>query len=244
MDCRDKPGNEDGGGLSKKVSYSCFLQILICYMIATMSNKQLVFIDDSGDPGFKANSSPHFVMACALFMSDETAEQVSEAIKKFRKDRNLHVNYEFKFHATKKFLVTKLLAIVTKFDFKVSAIYVDKSKNHEILQLVEQPKLYNWAMKELLIRLPLRDARIRIDGRSSKEYMCQTSTYLRKELNKESYKILNVRFEDSVRNDLIQLADLVAGSVNRSLQKHRTDAKDYLKIIKNKVDTITELKTY
>ena len=206
--------------------------------------RQLVFIDDSGDPGFKVGSSAYLVMACAVFMSDDTAEQVSGAIRQLRKDRNLNERYEFKFHTTKKSLIEELLTIVSEYDFKVSAIYIDKSKTKDFFYLVDRPKLYNWAMKELLMRLPLKDARIRIDGRSSKEHMRQTSTYLRKELNKKSHKILNVRFEDSTRNDLIQLADLIAGSVNRSLQKDRDDAKEYLKIIKSKVDQIAEIKTY
>ena len=30
-------------------------------------SKQLIFIDDSGDPGFKSVSSDNFVMAAALF---------------------------------------------------------------------------------------------------------------------------------------------------------------------------------
>jgi hypothetical protein len=94
------------------------------------------------------------------------------------------------------------------------------------------------------MRLPLNEARIRIDGRSGKEYMRRTSTYLRKELNRDSHRVHNIRFEDSARNDLIQLADIIAGSVNRSLQKDRNDAKEYLSIVTNKVDFITEVKTY
>ena len=36
-------------------------------------NRQLVFIDDSGDPGFKKASSSNFVMAAALFIEPKTA---------------------------------------------------------------------------------------------------------------------------------------------------------------------------
>ena len=71
-------------------------------MIAIMPNKQLVFIDDSGDPGFKANSSSHFVMACALFMSDETAEQVAEELRTLRESKGWGDKAEFKFTKTRK----------------------------------------------------------------------------------------------------------------------------------------------
>ena len=163
--------------------------------------QQLVFIDDSGDPGFKPHSSSYFVMACAIFMSDTVAEQVAEELQALRESKSWGDRAEFKFTKTRKAVI-----------------------------------------KELLETLPLKDARIRIDGRSSKEYMQKTSSYLRKELNKRSHKLLNVRFEDSSRNDLIQLADVIAGSINRSLQKDKTDSREYLAIIKPRVINITKIK--
>jgi hypothetical protein len=42
-----------------------------------MTNKQLVFIDDSGDPGIKPYSSSHFVMAAVVFADDLVAEEVA-----------------------------------------------------------------------------------------------------------------------------------------------------------------------
>ena len=205
--------------------------------------RQLVFIDDSGDPGFKPHSSSHFVMACAVFMNDEVAEQVAKEIQALRESKGWGNNAEFKFRTTRKEVIKELLGIVTTYDFRVSAVYIDKSELRAVLPVIDQSKLYDWTIRELLVQLPLKEAKIRIDGRSSKEHMRDISTYLRKELNKRSKKILNIRFEDSIRNDLIQLADLVAGSIHRSLQKDKTDHREYLKIIKSKVDSITKIKT-
>jgi len=204
--------------------------------------RQLVFIDDSGDPGFKLHSSSHFVMACAVFMEDSVAEQVAEELKNLRKSKGWNDEAEFKFTKTRKPVVKELLQAVAKYDFTVSAVYIDKSELSGIVPIIDQSKLYNWTIKVLLETLPLKDARIRIDGRSSKQYMRTASSYLRKELNKKSHKILNVRFEDSRRNDLIQLADIVAGSINRSLQKDKTDSGEYLAILKPKIGSITKIK--
>jgi hypothetical protein len=46
---------------------------------------QHVFIDDSGDPGFKLNkgSSSHFVIACVIFDDSLDAEEVALTIKKY-----------------------------------------------------------------------------------------------------------------------------------------------------------------
>ena len=43
-------------------------------------------------------------------------------------------------------------------------------------------------------------------------------------------------FADSVSNDLIQLADMVVGAVQRSKQTEKTDSALYYSIIENKVD--------
>jgi hypothetical protein len=204
--------------------------------------RQLVFVDDSGDPGFKPHSSSYFVMACAVFMEDSVAEQVAKELKSLRESKGWGEKSEFKFTKTRKTGIKELLRTVVKYDFMVSAVYIDKAEFSGIMPIIDRSKLYNWTIKELLESLPLKNARVRIDGRSSKEYMREASSYLRKELNKKSHKVLNVRFEDSSRNDLIQLADIIAGSINRSLQKDKTDSKDYLSIIKPKVTHITKIR--
>ena len=205
------------------------------------NGKQLVFIDDSGDPGFKAHSSTHFVMACAVFMDNEVAEKVADEIRKLRKSKGWGDKAEFKFRVTKKSVIKEVLSVVAKYDFSVSAIYLDKSEISGVFPIIDDVKLYYWTIKELLSPLPLKDARIRIDGRSSKEYMRKTATYLRKELNKRTHKVENIRFEDSTKNDLIQLADLIAGAINRSLQKDKTDAKDFVKIFAGKIENIEKI---
>jgi len=205
-------------------------------------SKQIVFIDDSGDPGFKSHSSPYFVIACSLFMDDKVAERVADEIRKLRASKEWGNNAEFKFRTTRKAVIKELLTTVAKYEFRVSAVYIDKAELKGLMPVIDQSKLYCYTIKELLATLPLKEARIRIDGRSSKEYMKNTATYLRQELNKRYRKIFNVRFEDSVKNDLIQLADLVAGSINRSLQKEKSDSQEYIAIFKSKIDSIAKIK--
>jgi hypothetical protein len=43
---------------------------------------------------------------------------------------------------------------------------------------------------------------------------------------------------DSKKDDLVQLADLVVGSIYRSLQTDKTDRLDYLNIIRKRIDDI------
>ena len=201
--------------------------------------KQLVFIDDSGDPGFKAVSSDNFVMAAALFIHPEVAESIMHEIDEYREALGWKYNHEFKFTKNPKNIVIEMLRRISIYDFRVYAVYIEKSDFREITPAMtpffDREKLYNWTIKELLREIPLETAKITIDGRSSKQNMKNTKTYLRREINGDNSKKLDIKFDDSVTTDLLQLADLIAGSINRSLQPDKTDSKDYIKVFEDKI---------
>lgn len=203
--------------------------------------KQLVFIDDSGDPGFKPASSSHFVMAAALFMDPEVAFALSKCISEYRKSLGWRDDYEFKFAKIRKDIIIDLLKLTTSYDFQIYATYVNKSSFQHTSPIVDKEKLYNWTIKELLSIIPLTDAKIEIDGRSSKQNMHHTATYLRREINNNKSKKLTIKFENSDNDNLIQLADVIAGSIHRYINADKTDHTTYMCIIKRKVVQLKRL---
>jgi hypothetical protein len=64
----------------------------------------LVFIDDSGDPGFKFDkgSSTHFVIACIVFDDNLDAEETALKIKRLRRSLGWRDDHEFKFNKASK----------------------------------------------------------------------------------------------------------------------------------------------
>jgi hypothetical protein len=60
----------------------------------------LVFIDDSGDPGFKLDkgSSRYFVVACVIFDDNLDAEEAALKIKRLRRTLGWRNEQEFKFN--------------------------------------------------------------------------------------------------------------------------------------------------
>lgn len=203
--------------------------------------RQLVFIDDSGDPGFKLDkgSSSHFVIACVIFDDPLDAEETALEIKKYRRSMGWNDNREFKFNKTKKKYIKELLAHLAQCNFSVRAICVDKSKiySHELKN--KQDSFYNYTIKEVLAKSSnLVCADVRLDGHSGREYKKSAITYLRREANIGSRKVNKVRFVDSRTNVLIQLADLVAGSILRSTQNSKTDHADYLQLLEERIDDV------
>jgi len=96
----------------------------------------LIFIDDSGDPGFKFNkgSTTHFVIAMVIFDDDLEAEKTAVGIKELRRQLGFDDNIEFRFFKTQREVRLSFLRKVNRFNFRIRCIVVDKSKlySHEL----------------------------------------------------------------------------------------------------------------
>jgi hypothetical protein len=104
---------------------------------------------------------------------------------------------------------------------------------------------YNYAVKMVLKNNneTIKNAKIRIDGLGERKFRKSLTVYLRKELNNDEKIVLkNLRFRDSNKDVLIQLADMIAGSIKRSYDEGKNDKDDYKKIINQKIEDIWEFK--
>ena len=88
----------------------------------------LVFIDDSGDPGLGARSSPVFVIALVIFDDNLVAEETALAIKKLRRELKFPDDVEFKFHKSRMPVKRRFIDAVSRYPFRVRAIVVEKAK--------------------------------------------------------------------------------------------------------------------
>lgn len=204
-------------------------------------NKQLIFIDDSGDPGFiKPTSSRNFVIACIVFNDSNTATIINNAINKLRKSYNWSDNVELKFQKTNKEKIISILKELSKYDFEIYAVYSNKTtkpKNH----YKNGGEIYNFAIAELLRIIPLHNSYIKIDGKYNKRYKLNLVSYIRHTTHKNHYDLAEIKPQDSKKDNLIQLADLVAGAINRSMQPNKTDSQVYISIIKKKIKSLQQL---
>jgi len=202
-------------------------------------HKQLIFMDDSGDPGFKKTSSSHFVMAAVVFDRGKEATRVSEKITKYRKFLGWKEEHEFKFRKAPREIKRHFLEIVNEYDFRVYAVYIDKQ---DFSNFPHRETLYNWAIKELLAIIPLKRAVIKIDGKYNKQYKRYVAAYIRQKINRgKKMRIEKIDTDDSAQSNFIQLADIVAGSINRSFHTEKTDADDYIFIIRKKIVKLERL---
>ena len=180
----------------------------------------LVFIDDSGDPGFKVaqGSSQFFVIALLIFDDTLEAEKMAVAIKEFRRSIGFPDYQEFKFNKSKQVVRAKFLETISPFSFRIRVLVVDKI-------LIESPELkkkrerfYAYFIKMAIkySAATILNARIRIDGSGDRAFKKEFQTYLRKELNTSERQIMkNCRLVDSKNDVLIQAVDVIAGAIRR-----------------------------
>lgn len=176
----------------------------------------LVLIDESGDPAFKIarGSTTHFVVALVAFQDSKEAERASAAIADLRK--RLRVKPEFKFAKCADIVRDSFFGEVCGFKFTARALVVEKARVYSGALRTDTERFYNYFLRQLLDHDSglLQSATIKLDGSGSKGFRNAMTVYLRQQLRDGQVK--KFKFADSRRDDLIQLADMVAGAILRS----------------------------
>jgi hypothetical protein len=200
----------------------------------------LVFIDDSGDPGFKfeKGSSRFFVISLVIFHDELEAEKAAVAIKELRRELGFPNSVEFKFNKSRRKIRERFLQTVNPFDFRIRSLVIDKQLIYSNELKNNKNSFYSYAIKQALKHSKsVLNAKIKIDGSGDREFRKGFQSYLRRELNSHQRKIMrNCRLVDSKGNVLVQMADMVAGSIRRSYDTSKTDSRVYKKIIQKHIE--------
>lgn len=147
---------------------------------------------------------------------------------------------EFKFNKSNKSIRLQFLEEIKDCNFHVRAIVADKAIIRSPELRNNKHKFYNYMIKEVLSKSDgvMKDARIRLDGHEDRAYKKAATTYFRQQVNLRGSIIKDMKFVNSKNDNLIQLADMVAGSILRSTQKDKSDSSVYLKAIKKRIGDI------
>lgn len=197
----------------------------------------LAFIDESGDAGLKLGlgSSPFFVVALVVFADGIAAARADQRINTIRSEMGFPRHHEFKFNSMRPEFRKKFLTGVSQQSFSYFGIVINK-------RLITgegfkyKDSFYKFACSLVCsnARDHLRDAKVVIDGSGSADFKRQMSTYLCRKVNVQSEIVRRIRgisIQDSRGNNLIQLADMVSGAINRHYSG-KADAVEYRRIIR------------
>jgi len=173
--------------------------------------------DESGDTSlnFAKGASRYFVLT---LVATQDADGLRAVLRDLRSQANLPENFEFRFNdlASSKILA-KAMSALQEADFMAWAMVVDKTTLPKIAQDIWDTGLYFYFLVDLVNRIPIQ---YRSKGTLILDEVGSANTALVK--LKRTFKTHGIRHEFSrifIRRsrseDLIQVADLVAGAILR-----------------------------
>jgi len=195
----------------------------------------LIFIDESGDPGLKTKqgSSQHFTVSLVVFEEEDEATACDQRIDLLRREIGWQPDSEFHFHRNSDRIRETFLKAVHPYSFFYYGITINKARLYGE-GFKNKESFYKYACRLVFenAKDKLHDATVIIDKSGNNDFRNQMKAYLKKHVNDGERRLIKkVKMQDSARNNLLQLADYVAGVINRSIQQHKSNSDVFRKII-------------
>lgn len=196
--------------------------------------------DEAGDASlnFEKGASRYFVVA---LVGTQNADGLRAVLEDLRARENYAQGFEFHFNAlTTKNLRVKTLSALKTAEFKAWALIVDKTILPDPLLVLNGMDFYLYLVTELIDRIPMnmREKNTLILDEVGSANIASVKLKRMFKARGIQHGFSRIFFRRSRSEDLIQIADLVAGSILRRDAKNDSEAFEYIK------DKIAEIFEY
>lgn len=198
-----------------------------------------IFLDESGDLGFKKTSSNWFMFTIAITDDSRALERVVKRVwrslkKKHKRLGELHASHEK--NITKKRMLRQLSEIS---DLKILCVILNKQKVYVDLQ-DQKNYLYNYTANVLLDRLHSKEIltskepiHLFIDRKDTKKRLRENFTnYLASAMKKRRDGAFVVELHSSYENKSLQAVDFISWAIFR---KYERNDYEFYELIKSKI---------
>lgn len=197
----------------------------------------LAFIDEAGDTGLKTDqgASRYFVVSLVIFEDHDEALACDQRITLLRKELNYPDHFEFHFSHNSDRVRKRFLEAVFPYNF----FYFGFALNKDADKLwgpgfQVKASLYKFTCGVVFENAKpyLSEAIIVIDESGTDTFRSQLGKYLTRRVRDDGGRSLikKIKMQRSCGNNLLQLADYVAGVLNRKVQKKK-DASEYYRYL-------------
>ena len=184
----------------------------------------LVFIDESGDPGKTTGPgcSKYFTIALIFFHDHNEAQKVEKCIQELRIKLRIRSDHEFHFNKLSHNWREEFLRAVSRYKWLYAVAIINKAELYGPgFKFADSFYKYTCGQAFALIKDQLRNAIVVIDSSGNRKFCEELKSYLRKRLDVHPATgepaIKKLKMEESHRNNLLQLADMVCGAVSRDI---------------------------
>ena len=180
----------------------------------------LIFIDESGDTGFKfkKGSSRYYILAAVLIKEDKILT-CEEEIKKFKNLHNLPDTFEFHFKQNTDRIRQAFWKHIKTLPIEISFIIVDKEK----ITATDRKKFLIQTYQKLFFKLKtqLTNSTVINDTIGGKKFLQELTTSIKRACNNQTVRIKKVKQESAKKNSLLQVADYIAAIEHRKLKSKK-----------------------
>jgi c-di-GMP-related signal transduction protein len=200
----------------------------------------VIFVDESGDSGLKFNrgSSEFFTVSLVVFEDESEAKACDDRITLLKHELSWNESDEFHFIRNSDKARRQFLEAVAPYSFFYYGNVIDKaSPRFSKHEFTDKRSFYKYAVGLVFenAKDKLNDAIVVIDQSDNPHFKRQLAKYLHNKMNDGKKRLIkDVKTQRSKSNNLLQLADYVAGAINRSMQKNKKFAADYRNIISHR----------
>lgn len=200
-----------------------------------------VFLDEFGNANLddsKAGNSTHFIIA-AILVPESKVTSLADNVENIRKREFQTGEMKSKSVGNNHTRRLRILRDLAKLDFNVLLLVVDKQKIRKQSGLQYKKSFYKYLYEIVYNHLHTNIARLKLhnDGMGDRDFLNGFVEYAKnKNPSPTLFEEFDITFEDSKSNVIIQLADFIAGSVARNIDKTKIDPNNninYIDIIKN-----------
>ncbi len=197
----------------------------------------LIFIDESGDPGLKIGqgSSKFFIVALVVFEENDEAVACDQRIELLKRELGWGSKDEFHFKNNSNKVREAFLMAVSPYSFFYYGIVMNKTQLWGD-GFRDKRSFYKYSCSLVFenAKEKLTNAIIVIDESGNKDFRQQLQRYLKGKMNDSNKVIKKIKMQRSTGNNLLQLADYVAGVINRSIGGKRKEANKFRKMISHR----------
>jgi len=198
----------------------------------------LVFIDESGDPGLaeKEGSSKFFTVSLVVFEENEDAIACDQRIELLKHELNWNNRNEFHFKNNSDKIREIFLKAVSPYNFFYYGIVMNK-KHFYGDEFKDKKSFYKYSCSLVFenAKEKLDNATIVIDESGNLQFKNQLQKYLKNKINKNNKKLIKrIKMQRSEGNNLLQLADYIAGVINRSMLGKKKNSNFFRKLINHR----------
>ncbi len=196
----------------------------------------LIFIDESGDPGLKIvdGSSRFFTVSLVIFEDHAEALACDQRIGLLRKELAWKDGSEFHFKRNSDSVREAFLKAVSPYNFFYYGIAINKDPERLYGEgFRSKSSFYKYACSLVFenARAELNDAIVVVDKSGNLDFRNQLAKYLRARMNTNKKLIKSIKMQRSESNNLLQLADYIAGAISRSVTPTQRQDNSFRKMI-------------